>query len=113
VFAGNCFGSFLTVDPGGDVSACDKYVDDADYVFGNILRQDLSVLAASDRLVAVRETNAAEVDALRGCPWFDVCQGACPHDRYTSRRRRPGDPDPQRCCGFAPLLADIGEVVPS
>jgi uncharacterized protein len=110
VFAGNCFGAFLTVEPGGDVSACDKYVDDADYVFGNLFRADLSEIAASGRLAAVRESNAAQVDALRDCPWFGVCHGGCPHDRYTSLRRRPGADE--RCCGFAPLLADMGEVVP-
>ena len=111
VFAGNCFGAFLTVDPAGDVSACDKYVDDADYRFGNLLGEDLSSIAASGRLADIRADNAAEVDAMRGCRWFDVCQGGCPHDRYTSLRRRPGAG--RRCCGFAPLLADIEEVVTS
>lgn len=109
VFAGDCFGSFLTIDPNGDVSACDKYVDDPAYRFGNLLRQDLSVIAASRRLDTVRWSNSIELDDLRQCPWFDLCQGGCPHDRYTSRRRRPGSTD--QCCGFAPLLNDMKEAI--
>jgi uncharacterized protein len=109
VFAGDCFGGFLTIDPGGDVSACDKYVDDPDYLFGNILTKNLSVIAAAGRLKSIRESNSVQLAAMRECPWFDVCQGGCPHDRYTSLRRGSDGKDP--CCGFAPLLSDIKEVV--
>lgn len=105
VFAGDCFGGFLTIDPSGDVSACDKYVDDAGYHFGNLLTQDLTSVLSSGGLHTVRSDNDTAVDRMRDCPWFSVCHGGCPHDRYTSLRRRP-DSD-QRCCGFAPLLSEM------
>lgn len=111
VFAGDCFGAFLTVDPDGTVSACDKYVDDPDYVFGQLLRDDLAAILTSGRLDTVRRDNAAAVAARRSCPWFEVCHGGCPHDRYTSLRRQAGQD--QSCCGFAPLLADMREVTRS
>ena len=63
VFAGDCFGGFLTVEPSGDVSACDKYVDDPEYHFLNVLTQNLATLEASPSLVAVRAANAAAAPA--------------------------------------------------
>jgi uncharacterized protein len=111
VFAGNCFGSFLTVDPGGDVSACDKYVGDPQYVFGSLMRADLSAILSSARLENVRRENERELAVPPACRWFTVCHGACPHDRYTARRRRPERAE--GCCGFAPLLSDIEEAVMS
>jgi uncharacterized protein len=105
VFAGDCFGGYLTVEPAGDVSACDKYIGDDAYRFGNLLEMTLTEVQASPRLVAVRVENREAVDRMRTCPWFAVCQGGCPHDRYTGARRLAAFDD--RCCGFAPLLADI------
>lgn len=109
VFAGDCFGGFLTIDPSGDVSACDKYVDDAEYVFGNLLATNLAALKGSEQLRRIRSTNAAEVDPMRQCRWFAICQGACPHDRYTSARWRPDAG--VHCCGLSPLLEDMTETL--
>lgn len=109
VFAGDCFGGFLTIEPSGDVSACDKYVGDQDYHFGNLLSESLSMVLSSGRLTQVRADNAEAVAITKECRWFSVCQGGCPHDRYTSIRRLPeGD---SRCCGFAPLLAEMAAVL--
>jgi uncharacterized protein len=105
VFAGECFGTYLTVEPTGEVSACDKYIDDDTYRFGDVLTTGLSGALLSDRLAVVREENKRAVDRMRDCRWFGVCHGGCPHDRYTGERRLPGYDG--RCCGLAPLLDDI------
>jgi uncharacterized protein len=102
VFAGDCFGSYVTVEPTGEVSACDKYIGDGTYGFGHVLGPGLSGALRSDRLAAVREENRRAVDRMRGCRWFGVCHGGCPHDRYTGERRLPAFDG--RCCGLAPLL---------
>jgi uncharacterized protein len=109
VFAGDCFGSFLTVEPTGEVSACDKYIGDEQYRFGNVLVTSLAKLQRSVTLLAIRERNAAAVGLMRACPWFSICQGGCPHDRYTGERLLPGFDG--RCCGFAPLLNDLAEAI--
>jgi uncharacterized protein len=105
VFAGDCFGTYLTVEPTGEVSACDKYIGDDGYRFGDVLTTGLAGSQLSERLAAVREENRRAVERMRECRWFEVCHGGCPHDRYTGERRLPGHDG--RCCGLAPLLDDM------
>ena len=107
IFDGDCMGGFLTIEPSGDVSACDKYLGDEAYRFGNILNIDLADLSNSHQLHGARSSTGAAVDTLRDCPWFQVCQGACPHDRYIAHRR--GVSFEQGCCGLAPLISTIAE----
>jgi uncharacterized protein len=102
VFAGECFGSYLTIEPTGEVSACDKYIDDGEYRFGDVLDGGLSGAQLGPRLAKVRTDNRRAVEGMRACPWFSVCHGGCPHDRYTGERRLPGYDG--TCCGLAPLL---------
>ena len=109
VFAGECFGHYLTVEPTGEVSACDKYIEDDEYAFGQVLEGGLGGVGRSERLAAVREENRRALDRMRACPWFAVCHGGCPHDRYTGERRLP-DHDGD-CCGLAPLLDDMAAAV--
>jgi serine-type anaerobic sulfatase-maturating enzyme len=109
VFAGECFGVYLTVEPTGEVSACDKYIDDDEYRFGHVLETGLAGAQLSKRLDAVRRENTRAVEGMRDCRWFGVCHGGCPHDRYTGERRLPGYDG--RCCGLAPLLDDMAATL--
>ncbi len=109
VFAGECFGHYLTVEPTGEVSACDKYIGDSEYAFGQVLNGGLGAVQRSERLAAVREENRRAVDSMRACPRFAVCHGGCPHDRYGGERRLPGYDG--RCCGLAPLLDDMAATL--
>lgn len=109
VFAGECFGAYLTVEPTGEVAACDKYIDDSAYRFGHVLEAGLTGSQLSERLAAVREENRSAVERMRACRWFSVCHGGCPHDRYTGERRLPGYDG--RCCGLSPLLDDMAGVL--
>jgi uncharacterized protein len=111
VFAGECFGVYLTVEPTGEVSACDKYIDDGTYRFGHVLTSGLTGARLSERLAAVREENRRALERMGGCRWFGVCHGGCPHDRYTGERRLPGYDG--RCCGLAPLLDDMAATLAS
>jgi uncharacterized protein len=109
VFAGECFGLYLTVEPTGEVSACDKYIDDDTYRFGDVLTTGLTGARLSKQLERVRVDNKHAVERMRDCRWFGICHGGCPHDRYTGERRLPGYDG--RCCGLAPLLDDMAETV--
>jgi uncharacterized protein len=110
LFNGNCTGHFLTVEPTGVVSACEKYRGDADYEFGNVLEMELSDIPASERFARVHDHTAAGIATAADCPWFTVCQGACPHDRYLRTQR--GITHDERCCGLALLLADMAAARP-
>jgi uncharacterized protein len=109
VFAGECFGAYLTVEPTGEVSACDKYIDDGTYRFGDVLSNGLAGARLSNQLALVLEENRRAVERMRKCRWFGVCHGGCPHDRYTGERRLPGYDG--RCCGLAPLLDDMAATL--
>ena len=80
----SCFGLYLTIEPTGEVSACDKYIDDDEYRFGHVLESGLAGVQSSERLAAVRRENAHAVERMRDCRWFGVCHGGCPHDHYTA-----------------------------
>ena len=107
-FAGDCIGGFLTVEPNGEVSACDKYIGDDSYRFGDLSTMNLAEIAASPRLASLRAENNRAVEQTRVCEWFNVCQAGCPHDRYTRDRHLHGYDE--RCCGLAPLLAEMAAL---
>jgi uncharacterized protein len=104
-FAGSCHGSYLTVEPTGQVAACDKFIDAGEFLFGNLLQHSLPEILRSERLIAVQTANTVALRRQNECPWFKVCRGACPHDRYTAERLSPGFE--ATCCGYAPLLEDM------
>ncbi len=109
LFAGKCMGQYLTVEPAGEVAACDKYIGDERFRFGNIFDQDLSMMSFSPSVAKARADTADAVSLAHGCQWFAVCQGGCPHDRYL--RQRYARPQNESCCGLAPLLSDIATAI--
>lgn len=109
VFDGNCMGGFLTVEPMGEVSACDKYLEAEGYRFGHLLESSLPDLLAAPALARAWTETSDGIDLARQCPWFQVCQGGCPHDRYL--RRQLGLSRDESCCGLAPLLSDMAEAL--
>ncbi len=108
-FAGDCFGNVFTIEPTGEISACDRYLDDPDYLFGNLLHTRLGDVEASARMTEMRAANQVAVERSRACPWFAVCHGGCPHDRGLGLRHVPGFP--ADCCGLAPLLTAMAGVL--
>jgi uncharacterized protein len=109
VYDGNCMGGYFTIEPMGEISACDKFQGDGRFRFGHVLEMDLADISASPELLQVHAATDGDIDGTRQCHWFNVCQGGCPHDRYVRRRRNVSHDE--RCCGLAPLLSDIAEAV--
>lgn len=109
VFGGNCMGGFLTVEPDGDVSGCDKFQDNDAYVFGNLLHEAPAAFYSSPQLDHARTETDADMERASSCTWFDICQGGCPYDRHARARRRI-DHD-ESCCGMAPLINDLSQAV--
>ncbi len=109
VFDGNCMGGFLTIEPMGEVSACDKYIEAEGYRFGSLAERSLADLLASPTLASAWTETANGIALARKCPWFHICEGGCPHDRYL--RGRLGVLHDESCCGLAPLLSDMAAVL--
>jgi uncharacterized protein len=110
IFNDNCMGQYLTIDPNGDVSACDKYVGDPAYMFGNLRERNLNeMLEQSTTLAAARAGVAAQKRRMSACPHYKICFGGCPHDVRLSEKYRPEwQPD---CCGLSELIDDISQAV--
>ena len=110
VFRENCMGQYLTIEPNGDVSACDKYVGDPNYVFGNIRSHALSELLERSKLLALaREEVDESKRAMAACPNYRYCTGGCPHDARLAKRFTPGTG--LACCGLSHLIEDIRAAV--
>ncbi|WP_404478515.1 radical SAM protein [Novosphingobium sp. BL-52-GroH] len=105
IYQGGCMGQYLTIEPDGRVSACDKYVGDPTHHFGDLCSESLfSILTVSAGLKRAREEAAEVLKRFSGCANFAYCRGGCPHDaRLNTRFGNPG----AQCCGLSPLIDDM------
>jgi len=103
-FAGNCMGKYLTIEPNGEVSACDKYIGDKDYVFGSLASNTLNeILTQSNNLRAAKAVQLANMQQLKNdCHWYNICHGSCPHDFRLNQKFQNNFT--AHCCGLSPLL---------
>lgn len=109
-FAGDCMGQFLTIEPSGVISACDKYIGDKTHIFGNILDEDLNTLLlnSSNLESAVKKANAG-IKEMNKCKYFEICNGGCPHDvqlNMQNSNKWSGE-----CCGMDSLLSQINTSI--
>lgn len=111
-WSGNCSQEIITLEPNGDVSPCDKYVGDANSIYGSLLYDDLADLLAfsSHNQQAINEEITA-TEKMSHCEWFSICHGGCPHDRVINRRHTEGYND--TCCGTGKLLSTIRHYLAS
>lgn len=110
-FSGDCMGQFLTVEPGGSLHACDKYVGDLEYKFGTLSSGSLGdQLTKSESLRRAILVQKADQRRMSRCKWFGVCHGGCPHDRMLARRTNTLD---DSCCGYRPLLERMAAAAPT
>jgi uncharacterized protein len=101
-------GRYLTVEPEGDVSACDKYVGESGHCFGNIVDSELTeMLSSSFNLPQAQATVTRQRSRMADCRHYRVCSGGCPHDIHLSERfgNHVG-----QCCGLSDLIDDIVAV---
>ncbi|MFI6150487.1 radical SAM/SPASM domain-containing protein [Streptomyces sp. NPDC051109] len=103
--AGDCFGRYYLVEPDGQVAHCDLFDGDPAYTVGNVLTDSFASFRNGPALVPLRASNKDALSAMRACPDFGVCNGWCPHERYTASRH-----DPQYtadCCGLRDLIGHM------
>ena len=83
VFEETC-GNAMALEYNGDLYSCDHFVE-PDYLVGNIMREPMERLVASDRQ---RLFGEAKRDALPGfcreCAVLFACRGECPKNRFAS-----------------------------
>ncbi len=106
---GDCLGDYFIVEPNGSVAHCDLFLGDARYVLGSVLEYEFSEMREGARMTALKASRQRELDAMRSCPEFGVCNGWCPHEQYLARRHDPGH-DPG-CCGLRELIDHVRAAV--
>ncbi len=104
IYQGGCMGQYLTIEPDGAVSACDKYVGDMDYRFGSLAESGLyDLLTGSAALERSKMDAKSLLDRFATCANYEHCRGGCPHDaRLNARHGRTG-----ACCGLSDLIDDM------
>jgi uncharacterized protein len=104
--AGGCLGQYFLVEPNGEIAHCDLFVGDGRYTYGNIMDSSLADMLGGEPLRRLQEDNERSVARMRAaCAEFALCNGGCPHDRYTHLHHDPLFST--GCCGQAELIAHI------
>ncbi len=106
IYDGNCMGKYVTVEPDGRLSACEKYVGNRSYDFGRLGNRSISeAFGASSMLsAAVEAVDAQKRAAEKTCSYFSICQGGCPHDALNNARFGQAG---SGCCGLRSLIEDM------
>ena len=107
--AGSCIGQYFHVEACGDVYHCDKYLGDKAYHVGNIMRQSFKEIRNSLELQALQKAEDEKIALLKNCPFFSICHGGCPHDRYIAERYSPEYDG--KCCGQYGLIDHMSRCV--
>jgi uncharacterized protein len=105
--AGACIGRHFLVEANGDFAHCDLFVGDPAYTLGNVYTSDFAAILQSEATVRLQRIEAARERKMAGCPHYAVCNGGCPHDRYTAMRYDPAYRED--CCGQGELIAALAE----
>jgi uncharacterized protein len=109
IFAGNCLGQFLTVEPEGDIAACDKYIGNKEYYFGNIKDDHLSQLIRQSVNYNLKSQQLNEErQSFSACEHYSICNGGCPHDNLMQSKQQGAM---NTCCGFKPLINHIKNCI--
>lgn len=111
IHAGNCMGKYLTIEPNGDVTACDKYIEDKDYLFGNLIKDGslTQILKISQNLKNSVNLLKEDVIHMKSCSWQHICNGGCPHDVRLNKASYKTSTS--NCCGLFDLIELINSTM--
>lgn len=106
LFSENCMGQYLTIEPDGNISACDKYVGDKNYIFGNIINKEINeMISSSQHLTKAQNIIRSQKKQMYACENFKYCSGGCGHDiRLNKLYLNDWN---SSCCGLYELIEDI------
>jgi uncharacterized protein len=101
--AGNCLGEYFMIESNGGIYHCEKYLGDERYKLGNIMKDHLSNIKNSTQLYGLILDETEKLALLKDCPYFETCNGGCPHDRYLAEKYLSGYNS--KCCGQRKLMS--------
>lgn len=77
-----CAEEYLSFEPNGRVSVCDRFSGNSDLSFGNIGENSLSEILESPVRQAFLHRWQKTQELCQDCEWKPICNGGCPHDAY-------------------------------
>lgn len=76
--------SHISVDPVGNVYACDRFTFDPHWVSGNLLETPIIDIMNESKMVSCR-TRTERIPECKACPVLHVCGGSCAVTSYYSK----------------------------
>ena len=105
--AGACIGQHFLVETNGDFAHCDLFLGDPAYTVGNVYEADFRTILQSEAIVRLRRIDEGSQQSMSSCPYYKVCNGGCPHDRYVAMRY--DSKYNEECCGQYNLISALTE----
>jgi uncharacterized protein len=110
VMAEKCGEEYISVEPDGNVSVCDRFAGNPAMSFGNLSRDPLETILQSP----VRQQLLHRWEALRngecaGCAWGDICHGGCPHEAWAHRQTTLARD--ANCSAYRQIYQHVADVV--
>lgn len=93
---GPCLGHYFAVNPDGSVMHCDKFLDNEDYVLGNVDSLTFSKFTQTPQFSTLHITDSPRTARFSKCRWQSQCRNWCPHERLIAELRG----NEQECCGL-------------
>ncbi|MCR4608766.1 MAG: radical SAM protein [Eubacterium sp.] len=85
----NCLGSFVAIDPDGDMYSCQRFAGYKEYRIGNIMNhpseEDITNSPGYKRLKLAEEKKS---QGCRGCGHYEYCKGGCLYNAIISGSER-------------------------
>ena len=105
--AGACIGKHFVIEPNGDFAHCDLFLGDPAYTFGSVYKTDFKTILQSEAVAKLHRIEQRSQQTMSSCPYYKICNGGCPHDRYTAMRYDPTYTE--QCCGQREMISALIE----
>jgi uncharacterized protein len=82
----DCFGSFFSICPGGDITSCWRFAGDKRFVFCNVYDNPsiAKILNNSLAFSHIKRQKLVEDKCADKCNYYSICHGGCYYDAITS-----------------------------
>lgn len=79
-FSKCCSTHYLAVSPDGDVYSCIMFAGHPEYSFGNLKKQNMKDILASDVRKPFLSPRVELIRECQQCKWTNLCNAGCPHN---------------------------------
>jgi uncharacterized protein len=110
VMAQTCAQEYLSVEPNGSVSVCDRFAGTPELSYGNIAELDLTELLQSPvRQKFLERWEMLSQGPCRDCEWSAICHGGCPHEAWV--RNGAIDAPDGNCEAYQQIFHHVRDLV--